>query len=318
MSETSMMSQRDGMSGRASSARCCMFFAKLVALFGFTGLCCIAFEAAAQDVIKQQERSGPTGLTPDEEKAIAAKPGSDFKECAKGCPVMVVVPAGKFAMGSPDNEMDRIDNEGPQHEVTIAKPFAVSRFEITFDDWDACTAAYVCVQVPDHWGRGKMPVINVSWDDAKQYAGWLSQVTGKEYRLLTEAEWEYAARAGTHTRYDWGDDPATGDANCDGCGGQWKLQQTAPVGSFKPNALGLHEMHGNVWEWVEDSWHETYDGAPTDASAWLQDGDPSFRMIRGGSWRNESEQVRSAFRVRRQHSVEFDTLGFRVARTLRP
>jgi formylglycine-generating enzyme required for sulfatase activity len=163
-----------------------------------------------------------------------------------------------------------------------------------------------------------MPIINVSWDDAGQYAGWLSQVTGKQYRLLTEAEWEYAARAGTTTRYYWGDDPATGDANCNGCGGQWKLQQTAPVGSFKPNAFGLHDMHGNVWEWVEDSWHETYDDAPTDASAWLQDSDPKYRMIRGGSWRNESENVRSAFRVRRQHLVEFDTLGFRVARTLSP
>jgi formylglycine-generating enzyme required for sulfatase activity len=239
-------------------------------------------------------------------------------ECAKGCPVMVVVPAGKFTMGSPDTELDRIENEGPQHEVTVAKPFAVSRFEVTFDDWDACTAASVCAQVPEHWGRGKMPIINVSWDDARQYAGWLSQVTGKEYRLLTEAEWEYAARAGTTTRYYWGDDPAAGDANCNGCGGQWKRQQTAPVGSFKPNAFGLHDMHGNVWEWVEDSWHETYDGAPTDASAWLQDSDLHYRMIRGGSWRNESEDVRAAFRVRRNHNVEFDTLGFRVARTLSP
>jgi formylglycine-generating enzyme required for sulfatase activity len=302
---------------RASLVRRHRLFLKLVVLIGFTGSCFMAIEAAAQDVIRQQGRSGPTVLTDDEEKAIAAKPGSDFKECAN-CPVMVVVPAGKFFMGSPDSELDRTDNEGPQHEVIIAKPLAVSRFEVTFDDWDACTAASVCAQVPDHWGRGKMPVINASWDDAKQYVGWLSQVTGREYRLLTEAEWEYAARAGTTTRYYWGDDAATGDANCDGCGGQWKLQQTAPVGSFKPNAFGLHDMHGNVWEWVEDSWHETYVDAPTDASAWLQDSDPNYRMIRGGSWRNESEKVRAAFRVRRQHSVEFDTLGFRVARTIGP
>jgi formylglycine-generating enzyme required for sulfatase activity len=163
-----------------------------------------------------------------------------------------------------------------------------------------------------------MPVINVSWEDAKAYVGWLSDVTGKDYRLLTEAEWEYAARAGTTTRYFWGDESAMGDANCDGCGGGWTREQTAPVGSFRPNAFGLHDMNGNVWEWVEDSWHETYDGAPTAAAPWLLDADPSYRMIRGGSWRNESEQVRSAFRVRRNHHVEFDTLGFRVARTIQP
>src|SRR5262249_7834856 len=159
--------------------------------------------------------------------------------------------AGRFKMGSPDDELDRSDSEGPQHAVTVAKPLAVSKFEVTFDDWDACTAAFACAQVPDHWGRGQMPVINVSWEDAKAYVAWLSQVTGKAYRLLSEAEWEYAARAGTTTRYSWGDDAVAGDANCDGCGGGWKLQQTAPAGTFKPNAFGLHDMHGNVWEWVE-------------------------------------------------------------------
>lgn len=125
-------------------------------------------------------------------------------------------------------------------------------------------------------------------------------------------------RAGTTTRYYWGDDAAKGDANCDGCGGEWTREQTAPVGTFKPNAFGLHDMVGNVWEWVEDPWHETYVGAPIDASVWLQDSDPNFRMIRGGSWRNESERVRSASRVRRHRLVEFDTLGFRVARTMQP
>jgi formylglycine-generating enzyme required for sulfatase activity len=155
-----------------------------------------------------------------------------------------------------------------------------------------------------------MPVINVSWVDAKQYVGWLSQLTGKEYRLPTEAEWEYAARAGVNTRYSWGDDLGMGNANCDGCGSQWDLQQTAPVGSFKPNSAG------NVWEWVEDSWHENYDAAPTDGSAWLRGGDPSFRVVRGGSWRNESELVRAAVRFRRNANVRFYTLGFRVARTV--
>ncbi|WP_424630776.1 formylglycine-generating enzyme family protein [Bradyrhizobium sp. SYSU BS000235] len=289
-----------------------------VVVTSFAGLCCPAVEAVAQSAMKQPRKSELTVLTARAEKARAAKPGSTFKECAKGCPEMVVIPAGQFTMGSPANDPDRADSEGPQHKVAIAKPFAVSRFEVTFDDWDACTVAFACAQVPDHWGRGKMPVINVSWEDAKAYVVWLSQVTGKDYRLPTEAEWEYAARAGTTTRYYWGDDAAAGDANCDGCGGDWKLQQTSPVGTFKPNAFGLHDMVGNVWEWVEDPWHETYVGAPTDASVWLQDSDPNFRMVRGGSWRNESERVRSASRVRRNRLVEFDTLGFRVARTMAP
>ena len=257
-------------------------------------------------------------LTVEQEKAQASKRGSDFKECANGCPEMIVIPAGKFIMGSPENELDRNASEGPPHEVTIAKPFALSKFEVTFEEWDACVAATACPRVPDRWGRERMPVINVSWVDIKQYVSWLSQLTGKEYRLPTEAEWEYAARAGVNTRYSWGDDLGMGNANCDGCGSQWDLQQTAPVGSFKPNSAGLYDMHGNVWEWVEDSWHENYDVAPTDGSAWVRGGDPSFRVVRGGSWRNESELVRAAVRFRRNANVRFDTLGFRVARTILP
>jgi formylglycine-generating enzyme required for sulfatase activity len=262
--------------------------------------------------------------TVQQDELIAAGPGLDFKECPNGCPVMVVVPAGRFIMGAPDDEMgspddepDRNATEGPLHEVTIAK-FAVSKFEVTFDDWDACVSAAACPRVPDSWGRGAMPVINVSWRDAKQYVGWLSQVTGNEYRLLAEAEWEYAARAGANTPYSWGEDPAVGEANCNGCGSQWDLKQTAPVGSFKPNTFGLHDMHGNVWEWVEDTWHENYAGAPGDGSAWLQGGDTNYRVARGGSWRNESELVRAAVRVKRNINVQFDTLGFRVARTIEP
>jgi formylglycine-generating enzyme required for sulfatase activity len=162
-----------------------------------------------------------------------------------------------------------------------------------------------------------MPVMNTSCGDAKQYVAWLSQLTGKAYRLLTEAEWEYATPAGADTRYSWGNDPHAGNANCDGCRSPWDVKHTAPVGSLKPNAFGLHDMHGNVWEWVEDTWHQNYDGAPTDGSAW-QDGDPSYRVVRGGSWRNESEQVRAAVRFRRNINVQFETLGFRVARTIKP
>jgi formylglycine-generating enzyme required for sulfatase activity len=259
-----------------------------------------------------------TVLTPGQEKVKAAMPGSEFKECTNGCPVMIVIPAGKFIMGSPANELGREPSEGPQHEVTIAEPFAVSKFEATFEEWDACAAAAACPRITDQWGRGNMPVINVSWHGAKQYVRWLAQMTGKDYRLLTEAEWEYAARAGVNARYSWGDDPRTGHANCDGCGGQWERQQTAPVGSFKPNAFGLYDMLGNVWEWVEDSWHGSYDGAPVDGSAWLQGGDPSYRVVRSGSWRNEIELVRAATRFERNSKVRFDTLGFRVARTMKP
>ena len=284
-------------------------------------LCFIGPGAIAQDLVGPspwRTAMGPAVLTVEQEKETAATPGSDFKECANGCPVMIVIPAGKFMMGSPENEPDRRTSEGPQHEVTLGQPFAVSKFEVTFEEWDACVAAAGCPRAPDGWGRGEMPVLNVSWDDAKQYVGWLSRLTGKEYRLLTEAEWEYAARAGANTRYSWGDEPREGNANCDGCGSQWDLQQTAPVGSLKPNAFGLCDLHGNVWEWVEDAWHENYDGAPTDGSAWLRGGDPNFRVARGGSWRNESELVRAAVRVKRNINVRFDTLGFRVARTIKP
>jgi formylglycine-generating enzyme required for sulfatase activity len=254
-----------------------------------------------QDFLREQyywrRTMGPSVLTVGQEKEKAAKPGSDFKECATGCPALVVVRAGKFSMGSPEGDKDHSRDEGPQHEVTIAKPFAVGKTEVTFAEWDACVAAGGCQKAPDSgWGRGDRPAINVSWDDAKQYVAWLSRITGKEYRLLSEAEWEYAARAGTTTTYSWGDDIGKGNANCDGCGSQWDNRQTAPVGSFKPNAFGLHDMHGNVWEWVEDPWHDSYEGAPADGSPWVKDGDASRRVVRGGSWNNDPQSLRAADR----------------------
>jgi len=298
-----------------------MLLAHLMSLLCLVSMGFVNRRAIAQELVGQAPRAygdRSSVLTFEQEKVQAAKPGSDFKECADGCPAMIVIPGGRFIMGSPKTERDRNASGGPPHEVTIAKPFALSKFEVTFEEWDACVAAAACPRVPDGWGRGTMPAINVSWIDAKQYVGWLSQLTGKEYRLPTEAEWEYAARAGANTRYSWGDDVGMGNANCDGCGSQWDIQQTGPVGSFKPNRFGLYDMHGNVWEWVEDSWHESYDVAPTDGSAWFRGGDPSFRVVRGGSWRNESELVRAAVRFRRHVNVRFDTLGFRVARTITP
>jgi formylglycine-generating enzyme required for sulfatase activity len=265
----------------------------------------------------QRLSAAPTALTAEQEKGAAETAGSEFKECAVACPSMVVIPAGKFSMGSPEEEVDRTEGEGPQHEVAIARPFAVSKYEVAFDQWDACVAAAACPRARDAWGRGIMPVINVSWDDAQLYVAWLSRLTGKEYRLLTEAEWEYAVRAGSNTRYAWEDEPGIGNANCNGCGGAWILQ-AAPVGSFRPNAFGIYDMEGNVWEWVEDIWHDSYEDAPADGSAWLQGGDATYRVIRGGSWHNETELLRAASRFKRHRKVQFDTLGFRVARTMRP
>jgi formylglycine-generating enzyme required for sulfatase activity len=308
-----MPDERKDVWARRATVACLTIFLCLMDP-GFVDLPAVAQEMVGQ--ARWRMAANATVLSVEQEKAGAAEPGSEFKECASGCPVMIVIPAGKFTMGSPENEPDREASEGPQHEVTVAQPFAVSKFEVTFEEWDACVAAARCPGVPDHWGRGRMPVINVSWRDAKQYVDWLSELTQKDYRLLTEAEWEYAARAGSVTRYFWGDDPRGGNANCNGCGSRWDLQQTAPVGSLKPNAFGLYDMLGNVWEWVEDSWHENYNSAPRDASAWVSGGDPNYRVIRGGSWRNESELVRAAVRVDRNIHVRFDTLGLRIARTM--
>ena len=262
----------------------------------------------------------PYVLKPDAEQAL--KGADPFRECAKGCPEMIVIPAGEFVMGKPRTEKGYAD-ELPQHKVTIAKPFAVSKFDVTFAEWDACVAIGSCPQEgrasDGGWGRSTRPVIYVSWDDAQTYVAWLSKMTGKEYRLLTEAEWEYAARAGTHTAYFWGDEVGQGNANCKGCGGEWDGQQrTSPVGSFKPNAFGLYDMAGNVFQWVDDCFHENYDGAPSDGSAWIAE-DCKSRTVRGGSWYSDNPLVlRSASRFGVAISDRFNDIGFRVARTLLP
>jgi formylglycine-generating enzyme required for sulfatase activity len=261
----------------------------------------------------------------------ALKSGDTFRECvprrenADYCPDMVVVPAGTFAMGSLQTDKKASKDELPQHQVTIAERFAVSKFELTFAEWDACVDGGGCrgYKPPDAgWGRGDKPVINVNWDDAKAYAAWLSQVTGKTYRLLTEAEYEYAARAGTTTEYPWGDDVGENNANCDGCGSKWDNQQTAPVGSFPPNKFGLDDMVGNVFEWTEDCYHPSYEidapqgkvDAPTDGSAWTS-GYCSNRIIRGGSWVVSPSDIRSATRGLLTSAARA-ALSFRVARTL--
>jgi formylglycine-generating enzyme required for sulfatase activity len=258
-------------------------------------------------------------LKPERERAL--KPGDRFRECLKDCPEMIVIPAGSFTMGSPESETARVAREGPQHEVTIAKPFAVSKFVVTFADWDACTSVGGCPQEgragDAGWGRGKQPVIHVSWDDAQAYVRWLSTMTGKSYRLLTEAEWEYAARAGTMTAFYWGDEIGENNANCHRCSSKWDNLQTSPVGSFKPNEFGLFDMAGNVWQWVQDCDHADYKGAPTDGSAW-EKGRCTKRIVRGGSWGYFPVDPRSAYRYGDDAVDRNYTTGLRVARTLTP
>ena len=241
--------------------------------------------------------------------------GHKFRDCP-GCPEMVVVPAGSFEMGSPPGEEGRYDVEGPVHRVTFERPFAVGVYEVTFGEWEACVSGGGCGgHRPDDRGRGRgnRPVINVSWDDAKAYVGWLSGKTGEEYRLLSEAEWEYVARAGTTTEYWWGDGIGRNRANCYDCGDSYEY--TAPVGSFSANPFGLYDVHGNVFEWVEDCWNDSYRGAPTDGSAW-ESGDCDRRVLRGGSWYYAPELLRSAFRFGSTSGYRISNAGFRVARTL--
>jgi formylglycine-generating enzyme required for sulfatase activity len=263
-------------------------------------------------------------------RAAAPKAGQVFRDCPD-CPEMVVIPAGTFTMGSPTSEEGRLDTEGPQRKVTIARAFAVGKFEVTFEEWDACLAAGGCKYNPDDqgWGRGRRPVIGVSWDDiTKEYLPWLSRKTGKIYRLLSEAEWEYAARGVTSastpsTRYWWGDQASReymnyGKDRC--CGGQKEgrdqWEHTAPVGQFPANPFGLHDMHGNVSEWVKDCWHGSYQGAPSDGSAWDTPDKDCARGVRGGSWYGDPQHLRSAFRLLQYRDIRYIDFGFRLARTL--
>ena len=266
----------------------------------------------------------PYVLTSAAERALKPDPIKSFSECAPKqkdkdyCPDMVMIPAGSFMMGSPIAEQGHTKPEEPQHLVTIAKPFAVSKYELTFDEWDTCARYGGCPEgVSDEgYGRGQQPMINVTWDDAQRYVAWLSKMTGKTYRLLSEAEYEYATRAGTTAAYPWGDDIGENNANCIGCGSRWDDKQTAPVGSFSPNKFGLFDMVGNVWEWTEDCAFGSYDGAPTDGSARTGSGDCNFRVVRGGAWSYDPVDLRSAYRLGYHPDARGNNLGFRVARTL--
>ncbi len=224
----------------------------------------------------------------------------------------VSIPAGTFRMGDLSGAGDY--DELPVRNVTVPA-FRLGKHEVTFDQWDTCVMDGDCNDYSPgdyDWGRGNRPVINVSWHDIQSFIHWLNARTDGNYRLPTEAEWEYAARAGTTTDYSWGDDLGSNRANCDGCGSQWDDDRTAPVGSFPANPWGLHDMHGNVWEWVQDCWNDSYEGAPTDGSAWT-DGYYSRRVIRGGSWHDSAWYLRSAYRSWFDRTLRYFNLGFRLA-----
>lgn len=239
-------------------------------------------------------------------------------------PVMVTIPAGTFTMGCKDGRdnvegVDKCENDSystPTHEVGI-KAFQLGTTEVTFDEWDLCVKDGVCPEAKDEdedWVHdGNRPVVNVSWNDTQIYIDWLNKRTGKRYRLPTEAEWEYASRGGRNdTAYSWGHAVGKDNANCDAdqCGDLFEY--TALVKSFSANAYGLYDMHGNVWEWCQDKWHDNYQGSPNDGNAW-ESGDSSYRVLRGGSWVNYAEYTRSAARNNLTPVSRINRIGFRLA-----
>ena len=278
---------------------------------------CIAprIEALEKQKLALAPLKASTPLTAAQEREL--KPKDRFKEC-EACPEMVMVPAGEFTMGSPREEEGRDDrSEGPRQQVKFARPFAVGRFEVTFAEWDACVVDGGCTHRPHdaNWGRGKQPAIYVSWDHiTKQYLPWLNRKAGKAYRLLTEAEWEYVARAGTATPFWWGSSINSRQANY--AAREIERRKTVPVDSYAENPWGLYNVHGNVWEWVQDCWNDSYyDGVPPDGSA-RSTGQCGTRVLRGGCYQCNWQSLRSAHRNKAPTSNESGGVGFRVGRTL--
>lgn len=273
-------------------------------------------------------------------------PGDRWRDCDE-CPEMIVVPAGTFTMGSPVSEAGRYDREGPVHEVRIARPFAIGLYEVTLDEYSRFARATnrspgdesCLVNEGHHWeeeaGRSgrdpafpqspRHPAVCISWNDASAYVSWLSRRTGVDYRLPSAAEWEYAARAGTDTPWYWGDRTSEQCRYANGADlatdFPWRTPcndghpKTSLVGSFQANAFGLHDTLGNAWEWVQDCFNWTYDGAPVNGEAWLE-GDCSARVMRGASWASTPTYLRAAHRAGERATFRSDYTGFRVARTL--
>ena len=314
-------------------------FRSILALF--TGLIIATTSYFNENILRERwfRYTKTATLSKAEEHLFAVTSGRVFSDCisegispTRYCPEMVIIPAGQFLMGSSDGsssvvdldgtaklgptlpeERGRVKWEGPVHEVRIKSAFAVSKYLVTAEQWASCVTAGGCKNVGG--GEGKKPKSAVNWYDAAEYVAWMSRVTGRDYRLLTEAEFEYAARAYASTRYHWGDDIGSGKANCKGCGSKWDDIETSPVDAFKPNAFGLYDMHGNLWEWTADVWHVNYEGAPADGSAWLGI-NSSYRVLKGGSWDSPPDMLRAAVRgfgVSDERSIH---VGFRVARTL--
>lgn len=237
---------------------------------------------------------------------------TEIHDC-KECPTLISLPPGSFIMGSNTDDL----SERPAHRVTIANGFAIGKLEVTMEQWEACVGAGACARISANGNPAKdAPMRDVSWDDAQQYVKWLAKTTGKAYRLPTEAEWEYAARGGTATRYWWGQSMRAGTANCKECGDPWNATAPATAGSFAANPYKLHDMNGSVWEWVADCWHNSYKGAPADGHAWDE---PicRVRVIRGGSWRDGAAYMMSTTRFKYDASVRQNQNGFRVARDLK-
>jgi formylglycine-generating enzyme required for sulfatase activity len=287
----------------------------IVGMAGWINQATIKEQFNAFFVMRPYARDQITPYVMTAEAERAKKRLESFRECAKDCPEMIVIPAGTFMMGSPDQEAGRGRDESPLHPVTIAKPFAVSKYAVTFDDWDACVSVGGCPPVSaSGFGRGASPVINVSWQEANHYAAWLSRMTQRPYRLLTEAEWEYATRATTVTRYSFGDDEAElgdyawYDANSE--------NRPHAVGEKKPNAFGLYDVHGNVWQWVADCYAKSYLDALPDGSASRAHCAEDRRVARGGSWDTRAANLRSARRGWYAADRRAQVLGFRLARSL--
>jgi formylglycine-generating enzyme required for sulfatase activity len=240
-----------------------------------------------------------------------AAAGGEFKDCA-ACPTLISLSPGSFTMGSTSSD----PSEKPAHRVTLDTPFAIGKYEVTVEEWNACVEAGACQKVGQYASPNpKAPIRDVSWDDAQQYLKWLSTSSGKPYRLPSEAEWEYAARGGTSTRYWWGDEMVTGKANCKDCGAPWRIEGPANAGSFAANPYGLYDMNGSVWEWVADCWHNSFKDAPADGEVWDQP-NCSVRVIRGGSWRESAPYMVSSTRFKYDASVRHSQNGFRVARDI--
>ena len=285
---------------------------------------------AALEILDAAEQ-GLEEIRREEARARLARERAEREAAARraailpSVPEMVAIPAGTFRMGCVTGRQCGSD-EMPVHEVHV-ESFELSKYEVTFAQWDACVEYDGCRWLEDlDWGRDNRPVIGVTWDDAQAYVAWLSKEMGEGYRLPSEAEWEYAARADTETVYSWGNKRGRRQANCSGCRcASYCGNRTAPVGSFPPNPFGLHDMHGNVWEWVGDCWNESYVGAPEHGGAWLS-GNCDRRVLRGGSWDIGPVFLRAASRWRHQPSrytgkwnlADERDVGFRIARTLSP